>query len=243
MPTLSDITVAVLAGGLGTRLRSVVSVRPKVLARVLGRPFLTYLLDQLAAAGTREVVLCTGYMSDMVEEILGNRYKTLRLVYSKEEEPLGTGGAIRHALEYFPSDLVLIMNGDSFVNTDLIVYLHWFFEMERDASLLLVKVPDTNRFGRVITGENGLIIGFEEKGTYFGPGWINAGVYILKKKLLESIPPGKPFSLERELFPPLAEKRLYGYQSGGEFIDIGTPESYGQAKNFFSKKAGKAYED
>ncbi len=240
MPSLADLSVAVLAGGLGTRLRSVVSARPKVLARVLGRPFLTYLLDQLAAGGARKVVLCTGYLADRVEEILGSRYKTLRLVYSKEEEPLGTGGAIRHALEHFPSDLLLVMNGDSFVDADLIAYLHWFLEMERDASLLLVKVPDTSRFGRVTTGEDGLILGFEEKGTYFGPGWINAGVYLLKKKLLESIPTGKSFSLERELFPRLVEKLLYGYQSRGEFIDIGTPESYAQAENFFSKKTGKA---
>lgn len=240
MPTLAEITVAILAGGRGTRLRSVVSVRPKVLARVLGRPFLTYLLDQLAEAGAREVVLCTGYMSDRVEELLGKRYKTLRLFYSKEEDPLGTGGAIRHALEHFASDPVLIMNGDSFVDADLILYLHWFFEMERDASLLLVKVPDTSRFGRVTTAEGGLILGFEEKGTHFGPGWINAGMYILKKKLLESIPPGKPFSLEREFFPRLAEKCLYGYQSGGEFIDIGTPESYAGAENFFSRQARKA---
>lgn len=240
---LAQITTVILAGGLGTRLRSAVSSRPKVMAQVRGKPFLTYLLDQLTMAGALEVVLCTGYMADRIEKILGDRYKSLHLIYSREEEPLGTGGAIRQAVKYFASDPVLIMNGDSFINADPIVFLRWFFETERDASLLLAKVPDTSRFGRVTTGEGGLIVGFEEKGTHCGPGWINAGMYILKKKLLDSIPTGKPFSLERELFPRLAEKRLYGYQSEGEFIDIGTPDSYAKAGKFFSEQARKACEN
>lgn len=235
---LADISTAILAGGRGTRLRSVLPTRPKVLAPVRGRPFLTYLLDQLAAAGVREVVFCIGYMADRVEETLGDSYQAIHLTYSREDEPLGTGGALRQALPFFPDDPVLVMNGDSFMDADLAGYLRWFLQREREASLLLARVSDTSRFGRVTTDEEEQIWGFEEKGAPHGPGWINAGIYLLRKKIIHLIPVGRTFSLERELFPCLLEGRLYGYRSQGKFIDIGTPESYSQAERFFAGENG-----
>lgn len=235
MVTLGDITAAILVGGLGTRLRSLVADRPKVLAEVAGRPFLTYLLDQLVTVGTRNVVLCSHYMADKIEQTVGSYYKTVHLIHSKEKEPLGTGGALRYAWDHFTSDSVLVMNGDSFINADFIAYSRWFFERKRDAALLLGRVSDTERFGRVSLIEDGLITGFEEKGANYGPGWINAGVYIFKKELLRMIPPMKPYSLEKEFFPNLVGRGLYGYESEGEFIDIGTPESYTQAELFFRR--------
>ena len=240
MPGLTDISTAILAGGMGTRLRSVLPERPKVLAPVRGRPFLTYLLDQLAAEEVREVVFCIGYMADAVEETLGARYQTIRLTYSRESEPLGTGGALRQALPFFPSDPVLVMNGDSFVGVDLAGYVRWFLRKKLEVSLVLARVSDTGRFGRVTIDEKGRIQGFEEKGAHQGPGWINAGVYLLRKGIFQFIPPGKSFSLERELFPRLLGGRLHGYRSEGRFIDIGTPESYAAAEAFF---AGEKYGD
>jgi len=221
MGNSSYTTAVILAGGLGTRLRSVVPDRPKVLANILDRPFLTFLLDQLVSANIRNVVLCTGYMSDDVYEEMGNAYKSLTLTYSKENYPVGTGGALRLALPHLNSDPVLIMNGDSFVNIDLTVYLDWFLKKNCQASLLLTKVPETNNYGKVIVAEDDLLLTFEEKGSNSGPGWINAGVYILNKSLIETIPAGTPFSLEREFFPKL------------EFIDIGTPETFALAEDFF----------
>ena len=109
MVKLSDITAAILAGGQGTRLRPVLADRPKVLAEVMGRPFLSYLLDQLSSAGARKVILCTGYMGDMVQEVYGGTYKSLHLLYSREDEPLDTGGALRLALPLIDSDCVLVM--------------------------------------------------------------------------------------------------------------------------------------
>ena len=109
---LSSVSVALLAGGLGTRLRSVVADRPKVLAEIRSQPFLTYLLDQVAAAGCRSVVLCTGYLGDQIESTFGKSYGPLRLIYSREQEPLGTAGALRFAITRFESDPVLVMNGD-----------------------------------------------------------------------------------------------------------------------------------
>ena len=108
------VTAAILAGGLGTRLRSVVKDRPKVLAEIRGVPFLTYLLDQLAAAGVRDVVLCTGYMGEQVRSAFGDSYGGMCLSYSQESSPLGTAGALRLALPLFKSSSVLVMNGDSF---------------------------------------------------------------------------------------------------------------------------------
>jgi len=233
MENLSYTTTVILAGGLGTRLRSVVPGRPKVLANILDRPFLAFLLDQLLSADIRDVVLCTGYMADDVYEEIGNAYKSLKLIYSKENFPFGTGGALRFALPHLNSDPVLIMNGDSFVNIDLTVYLDWFFKKNCQASLLLTNVSDTSRYGKVVVAEDDLLLAFEEKGLNSGPGWINAGIYIMKKSLIATIPAGIPFSLEREFFPKLVNKGLYGFRCDGKFIDIGTPDAFAMAEEFF----------
>ena len=119
MSDISNIEAAILAGGLGTRLRSVVPDRPKVLAEIGGRPFIEILLDQVAAAGIRTAVLCTGYLGDQIEARLGTRRGPLALRYSREVEPLGTGGALRLALPMLASDTVLVLNGDSYCDADL----------------------------------------------------------------------------------------------------------------------------
>src|SRR4030042_2491599 len=209
MPGLEAVTGVILAGGEGTRLKAVVPDRPKVLAPVRGRPFITYLLEQLAKAGLKEVVLCTGYQAEMIEAELGERYKSLNLRYSREDEPLGTGGALRLALPHCSSDPILAMNGDSFLDADLVAFWSWFSEKGLDAALLLTEGAGTRRYGRVQVREDGLILGFEEKGGASGPGWINAGIYLLRKHVLAAIPLGRPYSLESELFPPLAGKNLY----------------------------------
>lgn len=235
MEYFDKITALILAGGLGTRLSSVVSDRPKVLAPVNGRPFLSYLLDQLGNTGFRDVILCTGYKGEMIRETFGNRYRDLIIRYSGEPEPLGTGGALRYALPMIEKDTVLVMNGDSYIDVDMNAYLEWHFKNEVEAALLLTKVADVSRYGRVEADKNGCIISFEEKGEATGPGWINAGVYILKKRLLERIPPASHFSLEREFFPGLIGKGLIGYLCESELLDIGTPESYARAERFFSE--------
>ena len=233
MQNLSDITAVILVGGLGTRLRSVISNRPKVLANILGRPFISFLLDQLLLTNASDVVLCTGYMADDIHKQLGDTYKSLKLVYSREDVSLDTGGALRLALPHLNSDTVLVMNGDSFVNIDLTVYLDWFFKKTCQVSLLLINVPETSSYGKVVVAENDLLLAFEEKGLNSGPGWINAGIYIMKKSLIATIPAGIPFSLEREFFPKLVNKGLYGFRFDGKFIDIGTPDAFAMAEEFF----------
>jgi NDP-sugar pyrophosphorylase family protein len=232
---LSTTTAAILAGGFGTRLRPVISDRPKVLAEICGRPFLTYLFDQLLSFHINHVVLCTGYMGDRIRETIGNTYGSLMIEYSQESLPLGTAGALRYALNRFNSDQILILNGDSYYKTNIATFWNWHKSKEAFASLLLTKVADTQRYGRVETDSQGSILKFNEKGERSGPGLINAGIYLMDKQLIFSIPPEKCVSLERELFPMWIGQKIYGYHSEGQFIDIGTPEDYANAASFFMK--------
>ena len=234
MPDLASVTAAILAGGMGTRLRSVVADRPKVLAEIRGRPFLAYLLDQLAGAGVRTVVLCTGYLGEQVQAMFGDSYGSLRLVYSQESSPLGTAGALRLALPLFKAETVLVMNGDSFCEANLRAFWAWHCARSADATLLLTRMLDTKRYGRVHVDEDGLVLRFDEKGQNGGPGWINAGIYLLNRRLLLTIPSSGAVSLEREMFPAWIGRGLYGYRSEGRFLDIGTPEAYILAERFFT---------
>lgn len=231
---ISKINVVILAGGLGTRLRSVANDQQKVTINVSGRPFLTYILEQLSVAGVREVILCTGYKSESVRKILGNNYKLIKIRYSKENEALGTGGAVRNALPLINSDPVIILNGDSYIDFSLKIYMNWFFECDRLGSMLLTKVPDAKRYGKVKVDENERIISFKEKEKEKESDWINAGIYIIRKTIINSIPVLRKFSLERQFFPDLVGRGLYGFRCEGKFIDIGTPESHQYAEHFFA---------
>ena len=234
MNTIGNTRVAVLAGGLGTRLRSVLADCPKILAPVNGKPFLAYLLEHLAGQGLRDVVLCVGYRSEQVEAVFGRSYAGLRVAYSCEQAPLGTAGAVRLALPMLTSDPVLVMNGDSFCRPDLPSFFRWHEARKAAATLLLTRVPDTRRYGRVQVDDDGLIRAFEEKGEHDGPGWINAGVYLLSRQLLAEIPEQTAVSLERETFPGWLGRGLYGCPSETPFLDIGTPASYAAAEEFLS---------
>ena len=231
---LTAVTAAILAGGLGSRLRPAVSGRPKALANIGERPFLTYLFDQLLAAGARDVVLCTGYLGDQIRMIFGKSYDTLHLNYSQESTPLGTAGALRLALPLFNSNPVLVMNGDSYCDANLWEFWLWHAKRHAKATLVLTKVFDTERFGQVKVNTDGKITDFKEKGSGQGSGWINAGIYLLNRDFLEEIPLNRAVSLEREVFPSWIGRGLYGFQSEARFMDIGTPEAYSSAQSFFA---------
>ncbi len=230
------ITAVILAGGLGTRLRPVIGDRPKVLAPVSGRPFLAYLLDQLATAGMRKVVLCTGHLGEQIRATFGDSYGGLELRYSHENKPLDTAGALRLALPLLDTDPVLVMNGDSYCQVSLDAFLRWHDERQALASLLLTYVDDTGRYGRVVVDEEGAVRSFEEKSSSGNPGFINAGIYLLSQEVLKSIPAHRAVSLEHEVFPSWIGRGLYGYTGGGVFLDIGTPESYAAAQRFFDDR-------
>ena len=229
----SDVTAVILAGGVGSRLKSVVSDRPKVLAEVNGRPFLAFLLEQLVAAGAQRAVFSTGYLAPQIEEAFGDEFRGMRIGYSHESTPLGTGGGLRLAAETVTSPTLLVLNGDSYCEVDLTAFLADAVRHERSPALVLSRQVDTSRFGRVEHGPDGRIDSFREKGESPGAGWINAGIYALPRELVMAIPARRPVSLEREVFPVWIGQGLRAFPSEGRFLDIGTPESYREAAAFF----------
>ena len=219
----------VLAGGRGTRLRSVVADRPKPLAEVAGRPFLYWLLRMLAGYGVRRVVLSAGHLADQIEDFATaaqRDFPVLELQVARERKPLGTGGALRFALDRVRGPGVLLLNGDSFCAADLGALLRFSDERRAAAALVLTRVDDTSRFGAVELGLHEEIVGFREKSGASGAGLINAGVYWIRTEIASEIPSKRMVSLERDLFPRWVGRALYGFESGGPFVDIGTPESY-----------------
>jgi D-glycero-alpha-D-manno-heptose 1-phosphate guanylyltransferase len=238
MPTLASIKAMVLAGGRGTRLQSVLQDTPKVLAPVAGRPFIAYLLDQLAGAGIGEAILCTGYWGEQVKAALGAKHHGVRLTYSQEPGPLGTGGALRHALSLLQTAAALVMNGDSFCDVDLDGVWQSHTRHSAAGSIVLTEVKDTTRYGSVSLAGDGAVTAFSEKGAGNGPGWINAGVYVIARDRLEQIPADRAVSLEREVMPGWVGQGLYAYKTrpGTRFIDIGIPKDYAEAGRFFERQ-------
>lgn len=230
----SDLNVAVLAGGLGTRLRSVIPDRPKALAQVHGRPFIAYLLDQLSAAGFSSVLLCTGHFGQQIEDAFGATYGSLQISYSRESRALGTGGALRLARRFLISDPVLVMNGDSFCAADLRAFWNRHCTRGANATMLLTQVADTGRYGSVKVDSDGTVTRFSEKASG-DSGLINAGVYLLSRRIIDSIAEDAEVSLEYDVFPNLVRQGLLsGYAVAGRFLDIGTPEDLAAAEEFFT---------
>jgi D-glycero-alpha-D-manno-heptose 1-phosphate guanylyltransferase len=221
--------VILLVGGLGSRLRSVVSDVPKPMAQVAGRPFLTYLLDQLVEQGVQKAILATGYKGEVIERALGSRWKTINLVYSHEQEPLGTGGALQLAAQKLTSEQFFVMNGDTYVTLDLAAFAHGARRHNGSLGVALARVDDTARYGAVVLDDD-RVIGFIEKGRS-GSGYINAGVYLLDRAMVGQWRVGGRFSFEADVVTPMvAEGGVWGYTATSDFIDIGIPEDYARAQ-------------
>lgn len=234
---LAGVSAVILAGGLGTRLRSVVADRPKVLAEVDGVPFVFHLLEQLAAAGVKHVVLATGHRGEQVAAVVGSSYGALAIEYAREAAPAGTGGALRHALPLVRSAALLVLNGDSYCEIDLAHLWLWHHQRPAHGTLALTRVDDARRFGTVVTADYGRVVRFVEKSPVEAPGVVNAGLYVLRRSLLAEIPAGVACSLEHELLPHWLATGVYGYARTGRFVDIGTPESLARAAGFFADAA------
>jgi D-glycero-alpha-D-manno-heptose 1-phosphate guanylyltransferase len=219
----------VLVGGFGTRLRSLVSDVPKPLAPVAGRPFLAWVLDSLSSQGIRRVILGAGYMADKVEQVIGQSWNGMDIVYSIEEEPLGTGGAVRQACGFLQGSDVHVINGDTFVRyapNGLSAAVR-----EKGAALGVVLAPmgDVARYGAV-ERDGDLVSAFLEKGRA-GPGYINAGCYYLTDAAIAALPTLEKFSLESDfLVPQVQAGHVLGYSNADGFIDIGVPEDYLRAQ-------------
>lgn len=225
--------VIILAGGRGTRLRSVVADVPKPLAPVAGKPFLGYLLDFYARAGFHRAVLSTGYMAEAIADFCGTRWGDMEVVHAVEPASLGTGGAVKFAATYLRGDAAFIANGDTWLAYDPRGLRALTVGAGGALGIALASVPDVGRYGAVRT-EGDLVASFEEKGPS-GPGWINGGVYFATPAVLRNMPAQDSFSFETELLRPLAMAgQVVGYRQTYEFIDIGVPEDYFRAQAQFA---------
>lgn len=222
-----------LAGGLGTRLRSVVSDRPKPMALINGRPFMEYVVHELAKAGITDMIFAVGYRGEIVQEYFGDGSRftapdgqRLTMQYAWEKELLGTAGAIRNAAEYITDETFFVLNADTFYQIDYQRLCGIQKEKSLDMALVLRAVPDITRYGEARLKE-GRLTAFNEKTAEVRPGTINGGIYYMKRELLETITEGK-VSLENEMIPRWLreERRLGGIVHDGYFIDIGIPEAY-----------------
>lgn len=235
MTSIANVTIAILAGGHGTRLRPVVHQIPKVIAPMNGVPFLNYVLDSLIAQGGKDALLCIGYGGEQVQACYGDTYRSLNLAYSIEKEPLGTAGALRHCLSKVHSEDVLVSNGDTFCTANLNLFLSWYQKKQTSAAIMLAHKKDVSRFGSVETDAAGRVIQFHEKAGKTGGGYVSTGIYLLHRGIVESIPERKAVSMEYEVLPQLIGNGLWGYKTKSTFIDIGTPQSYRRAQDFFQR--------
>jgi NDP-sugar pyrophosphorylase family protein len=207
------------------------------LAPIAGRPFLDYLLADIAGAGVRKVVLCAGYKADMIQTEYGDSAFGISIRYSVEERPMGTAGALRLAGEEVSADPFLLLNGDSIAQVDYRKLAFTHAQSVRKATLTLTRLAEAARYDIALLGPNGEIGGFVARGDARATGQdgsqlINAGVYAINRCVLDSIPTAAAsVSLEHDILPGLLGNGLFGFVSEGFFIDIGVPEDYARAQN------------
>jgi D-glycero-alpha-D-manno-heptose 1-phosphate guanylyltransferase len=234
--SLRDMTAIVLAGGRGTRLEGLHAGLPKPLIPCAGHPFLEWSLAALRDLGVNDFVISTGHLADRFDQHLRQRPKdgsTIRL--ARELAPLGTGGAIRFAWQAASARDVIVVNGDSLLMADLGPALEQLEPADVDGVLIGVQQPDASRFGTLVFDGNQRLLQFAEKQP--GAGVVNAGIYLLKSRLLSRIPAMSPLSIERDVFPEWLTQgvNLRVCVRRGEFIDIGTPETLAQADQFLTR--------
>jgi D-glycero-alpha-D-manno-heptose 1-phosphate guanylyltransferase len=219
----------ILAGGLGTRLRGVIEDLPKSMAPVSGLPLLTYILEQLSKASFSKAVLAVGYKNQSITSFYGDNYKDIKLEYSVEDEPLGTGGALLKASSLITSDHFFVFNGDTVFCIDMDDFERFFGVLKPEMAVALKQMKNFDRYGSV-NMEKERIISFNEK-KQCSEGLINGGIYILNRRWLRNNSPGEKYSFEKDIMEKrTVEDRISGYVSDGYFIDIGIPEDYARAQ-------------
>lgn len=221
----------ILAGGEGTRLRPLTSTVPKPVVPLVDRPFIAFMLEWLRGHGVDDVVISCGFMASGVHNVLGDGSAYgMRLRYVEEPRPLGTGGAVKWA-EDLLDERFLMLNGDVLTDIDLTAQLAQHEQTGARATLALVPVDDPSAYGLVRRNGDGSVREFLEKPSpdQIDTNLVNAGAYILHRDVLADVARGERISIERDIFPTLVDAGLYGYESAGYWLDIGTPERYLQA--------------
>lgn len=222
----------ILAGGFGTRLKSVVADVPKPMASVCERPFLAYIMDYLAKANFSKVVFSIGYKGEVIQAYFGNQYKGIEVDYAVEATPLGTGGGILNATATFDESPILVLNGDTFFDVQLEDFYRFYQESKADLAFALKPMIDFERYGTVVLNQSNRIIQFKEK-QYQQSGLINGGAYILKQSIFKNqgFSIGQRFSFEADFLEKyVGALNFTGFVQDRYFIDIGIPEDYAQAQ-------------
>jgi NDP-sugar pyrophosphorylase family protein len=230
---LNNTDVIILCGGRGSRLKSFTKNLPKPLIKIGNRPFLDILIAYLSGFGLRRFILALGYKADIIHKHYSdNNINDLKILFSREKEPLGTGGAIKNAQHFVRSDYFLVLNGDSFYNIDFSAFLRFCLKKKvLLGAIALKKITSGKDYGAISIDPHGRILSFDEKNMVSKNCFINGGVYIFKKTIFSKMPEHSKFSLEKDLFPKLtAVKGFYGYKTSGFFIDIGTPQRLKKAR-------------
>lgn len=226
--------IVILAGGLGTRLKTELGSLPKAMAPINGKPFLEYLLDYINIAGFQRVILSTGYQSESIESFFKEQYRSIEIEYSKEAEPLGTGGAIKLAAKKVTTPYFIVMNGDTMFRIDLQKFFQEHVEQLAEVTLALRKVQDASRFGIIECTDSGIIKSFREKSETHEEGLINGGIYILKTKFFKKQNLPKQFSFEKDWLQKNYQTGVIrGQLFNDYFLDIGIPEDYKRAHSEF----------
>ncbi|MBK8611126.1 MAG: nucleotidyltransferase family protein [Chitinophagaceae bacterium] len=223
-------TAIILAGGLGTRLRTVVSELPKCMAPVADKPFLFFVIEYLLSQGIDKFIFSLGYKSELITKYLDDQYPSLNKQYAIEEEPLGTGGAIKLACGLTADEQVLILNGDTIFKANLDTLSSFHINTGADCTLTLKPMQDFNRYGVVELKNNSSISSFKEK-KYYASGLINGGIYALRVAAFLNEDWPQKFSFEKDYLEAFVDKRkIYGIVQREYFIDIGIPEDYERAQ-------------
>jgi len=227
----NEIDVVILCGGKGTRLRPVVSDRPKSLAVIGDTTFLDILIESFTRGGFKHFILCVGYMKDQIKDHFKKR-DGISIIFSEEEEALGTGGALKNARSLIRSETFLVLNGDSICDLDFEKFYRFHKNKNAVLSILLVQTNQTEDFGSVMVNSSDQITSFKEKVANNADGLINAGIYLMQQEIFSYMPKVNRFSLESDFFPKIIQEKCAGFIIKSELIDIGTPERYQKAVDF-----------
>jgi D-glycero-alpha-D-manno-heptose 1-phosphate guanylyltransferase len=235
-----SLQAIILAGGFGTRLRRVIGDMPKPMAPVAGKPFLEHVLSELERQGFVNVVLAVGHRKELIREYFGHSFGRIRIDYSEETRPLGTGGAIRSALRLTAPAPCFVLNGDTWIRLDFAAMGQAHEARFADLSIAVRHVSDAGRFGALQIRRD-RVVGFVEKG-HAGPGFVNAGVYILAQGIFAGLALEEEFSFERDfLSQHVSALKPLAFPSAGEFFDIGVPEDYWRARTFLESNERAGY--
>lgn len=226
----------ILAGGLGTRLQSVVKDVPKCMAEVAGNPFLKYLFDYAAKQEIEHIILALGYKSDIIIDWLANQSLPFDISYVIEKEPLGTGGAIQYAFSKIKSEKAYIINGDTYFDVDLEKFSNSHISKKADISLALKPMTDFDRYGSVLLDTQDRIIRFNEK-KHCQQGLINGGTYLVNKNIFAKLNLPQKYSFEKDILESkINDISIYGYEQDSYFIDIGIPSDFEKANKDFKTR-------